>query len=92
MKGEQEVDTEDGEEVDMTNAIDALCKRLRSLDVVGKRELKGRACEIACPTTIKMVPPLEKIKTKGKIKGKKPVGYVDQAYNSSQKSSKRPCL
>ncbi|CAK8563108.1 unnamed protein product [Lathyrus sativus] len=80
----------------MTNAIDALWKRFRSLDVAGKRALKSRVCEIAYPTTTKMVSPPEKIKTKGgvKRKGKKLIGYdiyrdfsyheyVDQAHSRS---------
>ncbi|CAK8567198.1 unnamed protein product [Lathyrus sativus] len=104
MEGEQGVDTEDGAEVDVTNAINAMWKRFRSLDVAGNKTLKNRVCEIAYPTTIKMVPPPEKIKTKGgvKRKWKKLVGYdvyhdpscheyVDQAHNTYQKSSKRPC-
>ncbi|CAK8564638.1 unnamed protein product [Lathyrus sativus] len=76
MEGEQEVDTEDGAEVDMTNAIDALWKRFRSLEVAGKRALTRKVCEIAYPTTTKMAPPSEKINTKGGVnkKGKKPVG------------------
>lgn len=42
MKGEQEVDTKDESQVDMTNAIYALWKRFRSLDVAGKRALKNK--------------------------------------------------
>ncbi|CAK8534224.1 unnamed protein product [Lathyrus sativus] len=77
MEGEQEVDTEDGEELDMTNSIDALCKRFRLLDVARKRALKIRVCEIFYPTTTNMCPPPEKIKTKKRVKrkGKKYVGY-----------------
>ncbi|XP_058726299.1 uncharacterized protein LOC131597631 [Vicia villosa] len=102
MKGNQDIDADDGSEIDMTNAIDEIWKMWRSLDVVGKRALKSRVCEIAYPTTTKMCPPPEKIKTKGgvKKKGKRPVGYdvyrdpsgyeyVDQSHLSSQKSSKR---
>lgn len=104
MEGEQEVYTEDGSEVDMTNIIDAPWKRFRSLDVVGKRSLKRRVREIAYPTTTGMSPPPEKIKTKGgmKTKGKKPLGYdvycdpsyheyVDHEKYSSKKYSKRSC-
>ncbi|CAK8531000.1 unnamed protein product [Lathyrus sativus] len=80
MEGEQEVDIEDGVEVDMTNEIDALWKRFRSLDVAGKRELKSRVCEIAYPITTKMVPPPEKIKTKGKILVRYDV-YRDPSYH-----------
>ncbi|CAK8534221.1 unnamed protein product [Lathyrus sativus] len=76
MEGEQEVDAEDGAELDMTNAIDALCKRFRLLDVARKRALKIRVFEISYSTTTNMCPPPEKIKTKGvKRKGKKYVGY-----------------
>ncbi|XP_058732581.1 uncharacterized protein LOC131604110 [Vicia villosa] len=102
MEGNQDIDADDGSEIDMTNAIDEIWKRWKSLDVVGKRALKRRVCEIAYPTTTKMCPLPEKIKTKGgvKKKGKRPVGYdvyrdpsgykyVDQAHSSSQKSSKR---
>ncbi|XP_058760410.1 PKS-NRPS hybrid synthetase cheA-like [Vicia villosa] len=102
MEGNQDIDADDGSKIDMTNAIDEIWKRWKSLDVVGKRALKSRVCEIAYPTTTKMCPPPEKIKTKGgvKKKGKRHVGYdvyrdpsgyeyVDQAHSSSQKSSKR---
>ncbi|XP_058742218.1 PKS-NRPS hybrid synthetase cheA-like [Vicia villosa] len=102
MEGNQDIDADDGSEIDMTNAIDEIWKMWRSLDVVGKRALKSRVCAIAYPTTTKMCPPPEKIKTKGgvKKKGKRPVGYdvyrdpsgyeyVDQSHLSSQKSSKR---
>ncbi|XP_058742469.1 uncharacterized protein LOC131614956 [Vicia villosa] len=77
MEGNQDIDADDGSEIDMTNAIDEIWKMWRSLDVVGKRALKSRLCEIAYPTTTKMCPPPEKIKTKGgvKKKGKRPVGY-----------------
>ncbi|XP_058749864.1 uncharacterized protein LOC131622860 [Vicia villosa] len=93
MEGNQDIDADDGSEIDMTNAIDEIWKMWRSLDVVEKRALKSRVCEIAYPTTTKMCPPPEKIKTKGgvKKKGKRPVGYdvyrdpsgyeyVDQAH------------
>ncbi|XP_058742559.1 PKS-NRPS hybrid synthetase cheA-like [Vicia villosa] len=95
MEGNQDIDADDGSEIDMTNAIDEIWKRWKSLDVVGKRALKNRVCEIAYPTTTKMCPPPEKIKTKGgvKKKGKRPVGYdvyrdpseyeyVDQAHSN----------
>ncbi|XP_058768863.1 uncharacterized protein LOC131642659 [Vicia villosa] len=104
MEGNKDVDADDGSEVDMTNAIDEIWKRWRSLDVVGKRALKSRVCEIAYPTTTKMCPPPEKIKTKGgvKKKGKRPVGYdvyrdpsgygyVDQAHSSLLRYLKRLC-
>ncbi|XP_058725644.1 PKS-NRPS hybrid synthetase cheA-like [Vicia villosa] len=100
MEGDLPLDEEAGSEVDMSNAIDELWRRFKSLDVVGKRALKSRVCEIAYPTTTSLCPPPEKIKTKGgvKRKGKKPVGYdvyrdpsgfeyVDQASQSSQKQS-----
>ncbi|XP_058752396.1 uncharacterized protein LOC131625559 [Vicia villosa] len=104
MEDNQYVDADDGSEIDMTNAIDEIWKRWRSLDVVEKRALKSRVCEIAYPTTTKMCPLPEKIKTKGGVKKKErrlvehdvyrdPLGYeyVDQAHSSSQKSSKRLC-
>ncbi|XP_058741370.1 uncharacterized protein LOC131613742 [Vicia villosa] len=104
MEGNQDVDADDGSEIDMTNAIDEIWKRWRSLDVVGKRALKSRVCEIAYTTTTKMCPPPEKIKTKGGVKKKEkrhvgydvyrdPSGYeyVDQAHSSSRKYSKRLC-
>ncbi|XP_058727098.1 PKS-NRPS hybrid synthetase cheA-like [Vicia villosa] len=77
MEGDLPLDEEAGSEVDMNNAIDELWRRFKSLDVVGKRALKSRVCEIAYPTTTSLCPPPEKIKTKGgvKRKGKKPVGY-----------------
>ncbi|CAK8537340.1 unnamed protein product [Lathyrus sativus] len=76
MKVEMEVDVDDGSGVDMSSEIDELCKRFWSLDVVGKRELKGRVCEHAYPITTSMYPPPEKLKNKGAMnKGKKPVGY-----------------
>ncbi|XP_058742461.1 uncharacterized protein LOC131614949 [Vicia villosa] len=97
MEGELPLDEEAGSEVDMSNAIDELWRRFKSLDVVGKRALKSRVCEIAYPTTTSLCPPPEKIKTKGgvKRKEKKPVGYdvyrdpssfeyADQASQSSQ--------
>ncbi|XP_058768861.1 uncharacterized protein LOC131642657 [Vicia villosa] len=104
MEGNQYVDADDGSEIDMTNAIDEIWKRWRSLNVVGKRALKTRVCEIAYPTTTKMCPPPEKIKSKEGVKKKvrrhvgydvyrDPSGYeyVNQAHSSSQKSSKRLC-
>ncbi|CAK8539607.1 unnamed protein product [Lathyrus sativus] len=88
----------------MSNEIDALWKRFRSIDVAGKKTIKIRTCEIAYPTTTRMCSPPEKIKTKGgvKTKGNKPVGYdvycdppyheyVDQENSSSQKYSNRSC-
>lgn len=86
MKGEQEVDAEDGLEVDMTNAIDALWKSFKSLVVAGKRSLKSRMCEIAYPTTTRTCPPSKKIKTKGGVKtiGKKSIRhdiYHDRSYH-----------
>ncbi|XP_058769876.1 PKS-NRPS hybrid synthetase cheA-like [Vicia villosa] len=100
MEGDLPLDEEAGSEVDMSNAIDELWRRFKSLDVVGKRALKSRVCEIAYPTTTSLCPPPEKIKTKGgvKRKGKKPVGYdvyrdpsgfeyADQASQCSQKQS-----
>ncbi|XP_058752962.1 PKS-NRPS hybrid synthetase cheA-like isoform X1 [Vicia villosa] len=100
MEGDLPLDEEAGSEVDMNNAIDELWRRFKSLDVVGKRALKSRVCEIAYPTTTSLCPPPEKIKTKGgvKRKGKKPVGYdvyrdpsgfeyADQASQCSQKQS-----
>ncbi|XP_058751982.1 uncharacterized protein LOC131625104 [Vicia villosa] len=95
MEGNQDVDADDGSELDMNNKIDEIKKRWRSLDVVGKRALKSRVCEIAYPTTTKMCSPPEKIKTKGGMKKKEkihvgynvyrdPSGYeyVDQAHSN----------
>ncbi|XP_058767246.1 uncharacterized protein LOC131640896 [Vicia villosa] len=70
MEGNQDVDADDGSELDMTNAIDEIWKRWRSLDVVRKRALKIRACEIAYPTTTKMCPPPEKLKPKEGLRRK----------------------
>ncbi|KAI5390399.1 hypothetical protein KIW84_075642 [Lathyrus oleraceus] len=99
MEVELEVDTDDGSKVDMTCALDELWKRFRSLDVIGKRELKSRVCELAYPTMTPLCPPPEKLKTKGgvKKKGKKPAEYefyrdpsyheyVNKASQSSQRS------
>lgn len=100
MEVKLDANVEDGSEVDMSNAIDELWRRYKSLDVVGKRALKSRVCELAYPTMTSMCPPPEKLKTKGgvKKKGKKPVGYdvyrdpsyheyVDQESQSSKKLS-----
>ena len=77
MEGKQEVNADDGSEVDMTNAIEEIWKKYRATYVVGKRALKSRVCEIAYPTTSKMLPPPEKIKTKGGVKknGKRHARY-----------------
>jgi hypothetical protein len=100
MEVELEVGADDGSEVDMSCAIDELWKRFRSLDVVGKRALKSRVCELAYPTMTSLCLPLEKLKTKGgvKKKGKKPAEYdvymdpsyheyIDKASQSSQRQS-----
>ncbi|XP_050875787.1 uncharacterized protein LOC127079451 [Lathyrus oleraceus] len=47
MEVELEVGEDDGSEVDMTCAMDELWRRFRSLDVIGKRALKSRVCELA---------------------------------------------
>ena len=39
-------DTEDGYELDMTRAMDALWNRFRSLDIIGKRALKSKVFEL----------------------------------------------
>ncbi|KAI5385280.1 hypothetical protein KIW84_072037 [Lathyrus oleraceus] len=77
MEVELEVGADDGSEVDMTCAMDELWKRFRSLDVIGKRALKSRVCELAYPTMTPLCPPPEKPKTKGgvKKKGKKTAEY-----------------
>lgn len=49
MKDQQEFDTNDGSQVDMTNTIEALWKNSRSLDVEEKRALKSKLCEIDYP-------------------------------------------
>ncbi|KAI5401505.1 hypothetical protein KIW84_066106 [Lathyrus oleraceus] len=100
MEVELEVGEDDGSEVDMTSTMDELWRRFRSLDVIGKRALKSRVCELAYPTMTTLCPPPEKIKTKGgvKKKGKKPADYdvyrdpsyheyVDKASQSSQRQS-----
>ncbi|KAI5387086.1 hypothetical protein KIW84_073298 [Lathyrus oleraceus] len=100
MEVELEIGEDDGSEVDMTAAMDELWRRFRSLDVIGKRALRSRVCELAYPTMTTLCPPPEKIKTKGgvKKKGKKPADYdvyrdpsyheyVDKASQSSQRQS-----
>ncbi|KAI5439944.1 hypothetical protein KIW84_025343 [Lathyrus oleraceus] len=100
MEVELEIGEDDGSKVDMTAAMDELWRRFRSLDVVGKRALRSRVCELAYPTMTTLCPPPEKIKTKGgvKKKGKKPADYdvyrdpsyheyVDKASQSSQRQS-----
>ncbi|KAI5442679.1 hypothetical protein KIW84_011641 [Lathyrus oleraceus] len=100
LKQMLEVGEDDGSEVDMTAAMDELWRRFRSLDVIGKRALRSRVCELAYPTMTTLCPPPEKIKTKGgvKKKGKKPADYdfyrdpsyheyVDKASQSSQRQS-----
>ncbi|CAK8533280.1 unnamed protein product [Lathyrus sativus] len=84
MEVELKVDVNDGSEVDMSSAKDELWKRFRTLDVVGKRALKSRVCELAYPTMTSLCPPPEKIKTKGgvKKKGKKSVGsYIEDVVD-----------
>ncbi|KAI5406653.1 hypothetical protein KIW84_053115 [Lathyrus oleraceus] len=70
MEVELEVGEDDGSEVDMTSAMDELWRRFRSLDVIGKRALKSRVCELAYPTMTPLCPPPEKLKTKGGVKKK----------------------
>ncbi|KAK2383491.1 protein FAR1-RELATED SEQUENCE [Trifolium repens] len=106
MEGPLEDDTEDGYELDMSHAIDALWSRFRSLDIVGKRVLKGKVFELAYPTTSSLCPPPEQIKTRGGVKkndrGKAPKGYdvyrepsyfehVERETTDSQGSSKKVC-
>ncbi|KAI5435977.1 hypothetical protein KIW84_022415 [Lathyrus oleraceus] len=88
MEVELEVGANDGLEVDMTCVMDELWKRFRSLDVIGKRELKSRVCELAYPTMTPLCPPPEKLKIKGEVKkkGKKPTEYDvyrDPSYHES---------
>ncbi|KAI5402994.1 hypothetical protein KIW84_050554 [Lathyrus oleraceus] len=88
MEVELEVGEDDGSEVDMKDAMDELWRRFRSLDVIGKRALRSRVCELAYPTMTTLCPPPEKIKTKGgvKKKGKKPADYDvyrDPSYHES---------
>ncbi|KAI5433347.1 hypothetical protein KIW84_020580 [Lathyrus oleraceus] len=88
MEVELEVGEDDGSEVDMTSAMDELWRRFRSLDVIGKRALKSRVCELAYPTMTPLCPPPEKLKTKGEVKkkGKKPAEYDvyrDPSYHKS---------
>ncbi|KAI5442316.1 hypothetical protein KIW84_011402 [Lathyrus oleraceus] len=70
MEVELEVGEDDGSEVDMTSAMDELWRRFRSLDVIGKRVLNSRICELAYPTMTPLCPPPEKLKTKGGVKKK----------------------
>lgn len=106
MEEPLEDDTEDGYELDMTHAIDAIWSRFRSLDTIGKRALKSKVFELAYPTTSSLCPPPEKIKTRGgvknKDKGKAPKGYdvyrdpsyfehVEREERESQGASKRVC-
>ncbi|KAI5434175.1 hypothetical protein KIW84_021146 [Lathyrus oleraceus] len=88
MEVELEIGEDDGSEVDMTAAMDELWRQFRSLDVIGKRALRSRVCELAYPTMTTLCPPPEKIKTKGgvKKKGKKPTDYDvyrDPSYHES---------
>ncbi|CAJ2651206.1 unnamed protein product [Trifolium pratense] len=90
---------EDGYELDMSNAMEAIWTRFRSLDIVGKRALKSKVFELAYPASSSLCPPPEKIKTRGgvknKYKGKAPKGYdvyrdpsyfehVEREYGDSQ--------
>ncbi|CAJ2672967.1 unnamed protein product [Trifolium pratense] len=79
MEEPLEDDTEDGYELDMSNAMEAIWTRFRSLDIVGKRALKSKMFELAYPASSSLCPPPEKIKTRGgvknKDKGKSPKGY-----------------
>lgn len=60
MKDQQEVDTNDGSEVNMTSSMEALWLRFMSLNVVGKRSLKFWICEISYTTMISIVHCLKK--------------------------------
>ncbi|CAJ2663585.1 unnamed protein product [Trifolium pratense] len=99
MEEPLEDDTEDGYELDMSNAMEAIWTRFRSLDIVGKRALKSKVFELAYPASSSLCPPPEKIKTRGgvknKNKGKAPKGYdvyrdpsyfehVEREYGDSQ--------
>ncbi|XP_045801540.1 uncharacterized protein LOC123895326 isoform X2 [Trifolium pratense] len=90
----------------MSNAMEAIWTRFRSLDIVGKRALKSKVFELAYPASSSLCPPPEKIKTRGgvknKYKGKAPKGYdvyrdpsyfehVEREYGDSQGTSKRLC-
>ncbi|CAJ2645087.1 unnamed protein product [Trifolium pratense] len=104
MEEPLEDDIEDGYELDMSNAMEAIWTRFRSLDIVGKRALKSKVFELAYPASSSLCPPPEKIKTRGgvknKDKGKAPKGYdvyrdpsyfehVEREYGDSQGTSKR---
>ncbi|KAK2373976.1 protein FAR1-RELATED SEQUENCE [Trifolium repens] len=106
MEGPLEDVTEDGYELDMSHAMDAIWSRFRSLDIVGKRALKSKVFELAYPTTSSLCPPPEQIKTRGGVKknnrGKAPKGYdvyrepsyfehVERETTDSQGSSKKVC-
>jgi len=45
MESQQEEDTDTGSELDMTDAIEEIWKRFRSLDIIGKRALKSKVLE-----------------------------------------------
>ncbi|KAI5423603.1 hypothetical protein KIW84_046511 [Lathyrus oleraceus] len=89
MEVELEVGADDGSEVDMTCAMDELWKRFRSLDVIGKRALKSRVCELAYPTMTPLCPPPEKLKTKGGVK-KKGQSQPSQTSKKLKLSKKQP--
>ncbi|XP_045810534.1 uncharacterized protein LOC123904975 [Trifolium pratense] len=106
MEEPLEDDTNDGYELDMSNAMEAIWTQFRSLDIVGKRALKSKVFELAYPASSSLCPPPEKIKTRGgvknKYKGKAPKGYdvyrdpsyfehVEREYGDSQGTSKRLC-
>nr|XP_004506262.1 uncharacterized protein LOC101491376 [Cicer arietinum] len=96
MECELTQDTEDGSELDMSTEMNALWKRFRSLDVIGKRVLKSKVRELAFPSTSSICPPPEKVKTKGRVKkskGMKPDGYDvyrDPSKRQAFQSKKHP--
>lgn len=70
MEVDIEVDANVGSRVNMSNAINKLWIRYISTDIVGKRALKIRVCEISYPTMTSICPPPEKLKTQGGVKKK----------------------
>ncbi|XP_073226890.1 uncharacterized protein [Cicer arietinum] len=67
---------------------------LTQYKLIGKRVLKSKVRELAFPTTSSMCPPLEKVKTKGRVKkskGKKADGYDPYIYDIFDVVAYRNC-
>nr|XP_004512586.1 uncharacterized protein LOC101492156 [Cicer arietinum] len=89
MECELTQDTEDGSELDMSTEMNALWKRFRSLDVIGKRVLKSKVRELAFPSTSSICPPPEKVKTKGRVKKSKDIGSQPSQSKKRQTSQSK---